>query len=868
MFPALALGDEAKISVASRVSLTRSKTSPYYVCPPKAGVEVRCDAVAVPAGVSGSFEGSGEGGGYDPADLKSAYNLPESGGTDETVAITELDSDPKANADLKQYRKHYGLPECTEESGCLRIVNGKGESGNLPPSDEKWAAEASVDLDMVSAACPGCHILLVEAGNALGSEAVRTAIKLGATVVSNSWGNGPENALEHGEGPADEDYDYPGIPILFSSGDYGYDNHLQCLEEPEHPRECGRAPTYPATSPDVVAVGGTKLTKVANTRGWEETVWQETGSGCSAYEPKPTWQTDSGCAERMTNDVAAVAAPGTPVSVYDSYEDENEPWQLFGGTSVATPIVAGILSLASHATQALGAEAFYKESPSLRFDVTSGGNNLGEEPAPCPFAYFCNGEVGYSGPTGVGTPDGVPNAEVGAAVRTDAASSVGASGATLQGAVDPKGRPTRYYFEYGTTRLYGSKTAEENAGSGTSNAEEYGSVRGLVVNTTYHYRIVATNSEATTYGIDQTLTTTTRPSWSLWLGVPEKEGALEAGSCAVGECVAAGNGIQTRPLAERWDGTAWESIPMQKPFEGEVGYHFAAASCSGSHACTVVGAGSPRLEPIAERMSETEWLAQTPVVPSKAFSGFTDVSCPSQNSCTAVGEEGDPRALFGEHWNGAEWALDTIPIPAKANQSALYGVACLTESECAAVGDYYDEKQGKYHPLVERLKAGEWKSEVAVTPKGAVGVILYGVSCPATNSCIAVGLYWTTTKDGVSVNLPLAESWNGVKWAVMTTPSPEKAPSSFLRHIACVNSGNCTVIGGEIEGADPFIEHWNGTEWALQSIPMPPAEPAETSLDAISSVGEDEYIALGSYRPSNHPGEEIGRITTFGEIYH
>src|SRR3954453_10376117 len=135
--------------------------------------------------------------GLGPADIRSAYKLP-AGGTGATVAIVDAQDDPKAEADLAVYRKQFGLPACTTANGCFRKVNQNGQASPLPRPDAGWAGEIALDIDMVSAACPACKILLVEANSASDRDlytAEDTAVKLGAKYVSNSWG-GSEDSSE------------------------------------------------------------------------------------------------------------------------------------------------------------------------------------------------------------------------------------------------------------------------------------------------------------------------------------------------------------------------------------------------------------------------------------------------------------------------------------------------------------------------------------------------------------------------------------------------------------------------------------------------------------------------------------------------
>jgi hypothetical protein len=333
-----------------------------------------------PAGADARAATLGNNGAYDPSYLQSAYNLASaaaSNGGGRTVAIVDAYDDPTASADLTQYRTFFGLT-CPTGGNCLTKVDEHGGQ-NLPAPDAGWSQEISLDLDMVSAVCPNCHILLVEAASASFTDlaqAEQTAASLGATAISNSYG-GSEFA---GEATLDASYDHPGVAVTASSGDAGY------------------GVEYPAASPYVTAVGGTTLYQSTNTgsRAATESAWSGAGSGCSAYEPKPAWQKDTGCAQRTVADVSAVADPSTGVWVYDSYG--GGPWLIFGGTSVASPIVAATYALAGNpAPQSATAQYPYLDG-GLN-DVTSGSNGS------CATAYLCTGEVGYDGPTGLGTPN-------------------------------------------------------------------------------------------------------------------------------------------------------------------------------------------------------------------------------------------------------------------------------------------------------------------------------------------------------------------------------------------------------------------------------------------------------------------------------
>ena len=339
-------------------------------------------------------------GAYAPADLLSAYGLtaaaglPLSGaGGATTVAIVDSYNDPRAGSDLAAYRAHYGLPGCPVGGAapCLRIVNSSGGSA-LPPADHTgdWEFEESVDLDMVSAICPNCHILLVEArSDSIASlAAAESYAARHASVVSNSWGSGAEFT---GENAFDSHFDHPGAAIVAAAGDAGYGTQ------------------YPAASQFVTAVGGTTLRGATPTSRGTETAWSGTGSGCSSLEPKPAWQqgaTPSRCQNRTETDVSADADPRTPVAIYDTVTSAvpgiSAGWNPAAGTSVATPIIAAGYALAGP-PDAGTYPAMYPYQHRRDFtDVTSGSNGRCEAAR----RYLCNARAGYDGPTGLGTPYG------------------------------------------------------------------------------------------------------------------------------------------------------------------------------------------------------------------------------------------------------------------------------------------------------------------------------------------------------------------------------------------------------------------------------------------------------------------------------
>lgn len=330
----------------------------------------------------GLFAADAAPAGYGPSQLHDAYGLPSDSGQGETVAVVEAYDDPDAASDLAVYRSQYGLPACTTGSGCFRKVNQQGQSSGYPPPDPGWAEEESLDIDMVSAICPDCHVLVVEATTQSFADlaaSVDTAVRLGATYVSNSYGY-PDSSSYASE---EKSYDHPGVAITASAGDSGY------------------GVSDPAGFPDVTAVGGTSLLPASNPRGWDEIVWTGTGSGCSVWA-KPAWQAGTGCARRTDNDVAAVADPETGVAIYDSFGVGG--WTVVGGTSVSSPVIASVYALGGRPAAGTYPASYLYASDSAFNDIVAGTNDLSGNCSP---AYLCNGEPAYDGPTGWGTPAGV-----------------------------------------------------------------------------------------------------------------------------------------------------------------------------------------------------------------------------------------------------------------------------------------------------------------------------------------------------------------------------------------------------------------------------------------------------------------------------
>jgi subtilase family serine protease len=332
------------------------------------------------------FKGNGTPAGLGPSDLQSAYGLAETHSSGRTVAIVDAYDDPTAFNDVNVYRTQFGLPLLNTDGPTFTKVSQTGSTKSLPKTSSAWATEISLDLDMVSAACPDCNILLVEANSAsfanLGAAVAYAATQPGVVAISNSYG-GPDFSQPLGSG-----YDQPGIAVTASTGDSGYGVEA------------------PASFGSVIAVGGTSLTRDSNTlRGWTETAWSGAGSGCSLLNLKPSWQSKATkCSGKANADVSAVADPNTGVAVYDSTRYLGASgWQVYGGTSVASPIIASVYALAGNFSTSSYPypAAFTWENASGLNDVTSGSNGT------CTPSVWCNSGPGWDGPTGLGSPHGL-----------------------------------------------------------------------------------------------------------------------------------------------------------------------------------------------------------------------------------------------------------------------------------------------------------------------------------------------------------------------------------------------------------------------------------------------------------------------------
>jgi hypothetical protein len=696
-----------------------------------------------PAGTS-ALIGSGILGGYSPADLRSAYNVPEKGGAGQTIAIIGAYDYPTAAEDLATYRSYYGLPLCTVSSGCFRKVNETGGT-TYPPPNPDWALEASLDLQMASALCPECKLLLIEpTNNSLEHQKIgaNLAARLGATVASHSYGS-PETSSAYLA--FNNHYNHAGMPTFASSGDSGYRSRSAGLD----------APLFPASSYAVSAVGGTTLETAANARGWGESVWGGSGGGCSSIQPKPPWQVDSGCAGHMSNDLAAVGDPETPVSVYNSYSGGG--WTLLGGTSVSSPIVAGIAAHASPYTRSLGGSAFYK-SVSTNYDVLSGTNYPG---GTCSPSYLCNAGIGYDGPSGVGTPNGVPNVEP---------SSAGNWGVM----------PTPNTADAHVTRFLGISCTATTDCMAVGDAQE----------NNWDEVAVARGWDGSSWKTLPALT-------------PGSNTVLSGVSCSdTVECLSVGeyrdSAGKVVPLAELRDNNVWlvQSTPVPA---GAKSARLLSVSCTPSPAlettrCTAVGnyvdSGS-NWRPLAMMWNGSSWSLTSPQTKTGATS-LRGVSCPTAEWCMAVGSYsnsvGGGSSSLAEIRNSSSWSIVPSPNVAGAIETSFVAVSCLSAVNCMAVG--FSRSSGGNLALAARWDGASWSLQSVPQPPTAVTSQLTGVSCTSASACVASGQFGTGGANGA-----MAVRWDGTSWAQQEITVNPGIGDGELFSVACVAANSCVAAG-------------------------------------------------------------------------
>jgi hypothetical protein len=253
---------------------------------------------------------------------------------------------------------------------------------------------------------------------------------------------------------------------------------------------------------------------------------------------------------------------------------------------------------------------------------------------------------------------------------------------------------------------------------------------------------------------------------------------------------------------------------------------------------------------IPAAVSTTAASAATPVPPLHTF---VSVSCVSATDCVAVGNNGT--GPLAERWNGTKWSVTAMHFPVTAKGGGyLYGVSCGAPKSCVAVGWYYRSGTGAALPLAESWNGASWSVATVPVPKGSGGALPFGVACTSAKSCFLVG-YYLRVPGNYNTSTPLIESWNGTKWTLAAaggTGSP-----AGLSGLSCWSPGRCIAVG--YSGQQQLVESWNGLRWVSVKVPAPAGPSA--SLNAVSCTSATSCVAVGrSIVPST------GSWTAYAEI--
>jgi hypothetical protein len=341
---------------------------------------------------------------------------------------------------------------------------------------------------------------------------------------------------------------------------------------------------------------------------------------------------------------------------------------------------------------------------------------------------------------------------------------------------------------------------------------------------------------------------------------PEPVGALSAQledvSCtAAGACTAVGyykNSSGTMlSLAERWNGTEWKIQTTPNP-TGAKKTEAAGVSCATVESCVMVGRyenSSSKWVPFSETWNVTEWTVQAVSNPSGSVRTFAfGVSCTSASACTMVGSfvnSSEVETGYAERWNGSTWTLQTVAKPSGTTGYGLFGVSCVSATECTTSGTKVTTEV-VYMPLAERWNGTTWTVESTPNGGGGQGFLAGGVSCASASFCAAVG------SDGLSKSL--AEIYTSTpEWKLTSTANPAETVNSRLNGTSCMPATTeCTAVGSynlEFGSSLPLAERWNGKEWKLQTVPNPSGSE-ETRLSKVSCPTTTSCEAVGYYRKS------------------
>lgn len=445
-------------------------------------------------------------------------------------------------------------------------------------------------------------------------------------------------------------------------------------------------------------------------------------------------------------------------------------------------------------------------------------------------------------------------------VTTEPTTDVRAHEAKFHATINPQGCETTYEFEY---RPVGGTFVKAGGGvlaGGITGEAVSLHVSSLAANTKYEDRATASNAKAKEPVIGSAVTFTTEvdpPSVTT-----EKASEVHQTTARLNGTINTHESATTYYFEYGRDKTyghvssggslvaGTENVPVYKEIEGlEPGtlYHFRLVAKNSG------GPGEGLDETFTT--SSVSWTAQTIPNPTGAKSSrLTFDSCTAASACTSVGEfvnGGGTTVPLAERWNGTAWSAEAPPSPEGSTWSELLGVSCTASSSCAAAGLY--ESGAAHHALVESWNGVAWSLQTPATPGGATSTELSAISCTSSTACTAVGHYATSTS-----SLTLAERWNGTSWTVQSTPNPSGATESSLLAVSCASSTACTAAGYyyNSEGQrQTLAESWNGTEWSIKTTPNRTGATRNILL-GVSCTSSSACTAVGGDFPSGGGPQE------------
>src|SRR6476660_118141 len=306
-------------------------------------------------------------------------------------------------------------------------------------------------------------------------------------------------------------------------------------------------------------------------------------------------------------------------------------------------------------------------------------------------------------------------------------------------------------------------------------------------------------------------------------------------TCAsASECWAVGyyyNGSLIQTLIERWDGTSWAIVSSPNPAPNS---YLNDVTCVSASDCRAVGYyyNGKAYQTLIERWDGTSWaIVSSPNTGATQNNYLRGVTCVSASECWAVGyyyHDTFPVQTLIERWDGISWTIVTSPNTSATQDNLLFPVTCVSASECWAVGNYYNGSA--YQTLIERWDGTSWAIVTSPNTSATRDNDLYGMTCVSASECWAVGYYYT----GNSTPQTLIERWDGTSWAIVSSPNTSTTQANFLQAVTCVSASECWAVGAYSAsfGTDQTLV----LRYTASSTPTPTPTPTPTATATATAT--------------------------------